>query len=96
MPIDIHTSRKGIREYEDPETQKQLIQALNLICEHGKKKLIEQYTIEITITHQDATLTLYDPHGVEVEFDAEPEISVIDEACISAIDHDTFEAAEPE
>ncbi len=72
-------------EYADKETQKKLIDACNLLCEHVSGRLPEEYEIHLQIVRGDANLELIDPCN-HVCFVDSPDwgISMIDDMCVTA------------
>jgi hypothetical protein len=73
--------------YADRETQRKLIDACNLLCDHIAKKLPEGWSICLTIENGEATASLFEPGGGEVEFHgSDSGISSFDDMCVTAIE----------
>lgn len=72
-------------EYSDSETQKKLIEACNLICEHVSSRLPEYWQVVLTIGKDEATCELLNPDGKDCFVDS-PDYgtSVIDDLCVTA------------
>ena len=72
-------------EYADSETQKKLIDACNLICEHVSSRLPEYWQVVLTIDKDDASLELLNPDGEDCFVESPGYgISVIDDLCVTA------------
>lgn len=72
-------------EYADSETQKKLIDACNLICEHVCGKLPEGWQVRLYFTKDDAWFELIDAGFCEIQVDSPDHgISVIDDLCVTA------------
>jgi hypothetical protein len=52
------------------DVQKQLIAAVNLLCEYVEQHLVPGWTIAIEMNHEEASLSLFDPGGEEHEVPA--------------------------
>ncbi len=74
--------------YANKEKQKRLIEAINWLCEYVQGKLPDGWEISLTMNSVEATLTLTDPDGEEVECVSDLDISQIDEMCVVAIERE--------
>jgi hypothetical protein len=74
--------------YANKEKQKRLIEASNWLCEYVQGKLPDGWEISLTMNSVEATLTLTDPDGEEVECVSDLDISQIDEMCVVAIERE--------
>ncbi len=73
--------------YADRETQRKLIDALNLICDHVTGKLPEGYELTLNIVNGEASASLFNPEGEEIEVTgSDYGISSLDEICVVAIE----------
>ena len=78
--------------FSDKDTQRKLIDASNLICQHIEKKLPEGWQIEFMHSRNESTITLIDPFGTNIECSsADVGISTIDDMCETAIYHESTE-----
>ena len=82
--------------YAEDSVQKELIGAMNKICNHVRRKLVPGYQISITLRDGEATLELFDKNSEEVLIGDEPgqNISILDEACCNSFHHDRKSAGE--
>lgn len=73
--------------YADRETQKKLIDALNLLCDHVVKKLPPGWNLTLEIQDGEASASLFMPDGNELILDGtDYGISSIDDMCVRAIE----------
>ncbi len=74
--------------YADEEIQEKLIWCLNFICDHVSKKLPEGWEIQLSIMNGEATASLLNIAGDEIEVTgSDYGISSIDEMCVVAIEN---------
>lgn len=74
-------------KYADKETQNQLIDSLNFICDHIFWKLPEGFELQLSIKNGEATASLFGPDGNEIEvWGSDYGISSLDEICVTAIE----------
>jgi hypothetical protein len=76
-------------EYADKETQEKLTEAINLLCEHVKRRLVAGWEIRLRMDGSEASIELLNPDGESVDVYADRGISAIDEACVTAFEHET-------
>jgi hypothetical protein len=75
--------------YAGRAKQERLIEASNWLCEYVAGKLPDGWEIVLSMNAVDATLTLIDPDGEEVECASSDQgTSQIDEMCVVAIERD--------
>lgn len=77
-----------VSQYADEETQKKLIAACNLLCEHADNRLPSLpslWEIRLSMFKGEATMSLIAPNGEEV-FSEAPDwgIASIDDLCVIA------------
>jgi hypothetical protein len=76
-------------KYTDKDKQRALIDACNLICEHVQSRLCDGCSIVLEMNTDEASLTLFDPDGFEIEcLSSDAGISQIDELCVMSMEHD--------
>ena len=78
--------------YANKEKHDRLIEASNWLCEYVQGKLPDGWEITLTMNSHEATLTLTDPDGKEVECVSDYGISQIDEMCVVAIERSLKES----
>ncbi len=77
--------------HADEETQKKLIAACNLLCEHVQNKLPDGWTITLTMDSEESSLTLTNPDGDDVESHHDHDVSGVDGMCVTAIEAEEAE-----
>lgn len=77
-----------MNRFADAETQKQLIDACNVLCKHAADKLPEWWDIELVICAGEASFNLCAPNGESVDAEWDAEISAIDALCVTAIERE--------
>lgn len=74
-------------KYADKDIQKKLIESLNFVCEFVSEKLPEGWEIQLSIQNGEATASLLNIAGDEIEVTGSDfGISSIDEMCVTAIE----------
>ncbi len=74
-----------VSQFSDEATQKKLIAACNLLCEHASEKLPPSWEIRLSLFKDEASMSLIDPSGEEIECDSPDwNIATIDDLCVSA------------
>jgi len=68
-------------------TNSELIDALNLCCDHIGSRLPEGYEVVITLCSDEASLSLRDPKGESVEIEPQTSISGLNSVISSAKEH---------
>lgn len=68
-------------------TDRQLIDAVNLLAEYAMQHLPADYTITLSLTKSEASLRLEDPDGDEIEIPHD-DGSSFRNACDAAVDHE--------
>lgn len=82
-------------DYAPADVQRKLIDACNYLCEFVSDNLAEGFELTVELRKGEASLSLIDPSGDEVEIGtADSGISTIDEACVASrewlVDHPFF------
>ena len=76
-------------KYAEQAKQRELIAAVNLICDHVGEKLPTGWEIELHMVHGEAWVDLIEPGGETIDAgSSDYGISTIDELCVTAIEAD--------
>lgn len=67
-------------------TDRQLIDALNLVCDYAMRRIAPGWQIELTIASDESCLTLYDADGTQYDVVPETGQSMIRDMCDRSIE----------